>query len=137
VTDAREIGSEPRVSERGEGGFSMIEVIVAMLILTIGVLGLAGTTAYIVRQVTLGDLMTERSAAFQTIIDRLQSLPYDSVTSGNTTVGVFAISWTSANDGPQNKIVQMITVGPGLGGALVPTNDPVAVDTFTFRVLRR
>ena len=79
----------------------MIEVIVAMLVLTIGVLGLAGTTAYIVRQVTLGDLMTERSAAFQTIIDRLQSLPYDSVTNGSTNVGVFAISWTSANDGPQ------------------------------------
>jgi prepilin-type N-terminal cleavage/methylation domain-containing protein len=130
--------SEARPSPRSrEGGFSMIEVIVAMMILTVGVLGLAGTTAYIVRQVTLGDLMTERSAAFQTIIDRLQSLPYDSVTSGNTNVGVFAISWTSASDGPQNKIVQMITVGPGLGGALVPTNDPQAVDTFTFRVLRR
>jgi prepilin-type N-terminal cleavage/methylation domain-containing protein len=126
-----------RAAHRREGGFSMIEVIVAMMILTIGVLGLAGTTAYIVRQVTLGDLMTERSAAFQTIIDRLQSLPYDSVTAGSTTVGVFAISWTATNSGPQNKIVQMITVGPGLGGALVPTNDPQAIDTFTFRVLRR
>lgn len=115
----------------------MIEVIIAIVILCVGVLGLAGTTAYIVQQVTLGDLMTERSAAFQTIIDRLQSLPYDSVGNGSTTVGVFAISWTSVNDGPQNKIVQMITVGPGLGGVLVPTNDPVAVDTFTFRVLRR
>lgn len=121
----------------GEGGFSMIEVIVAMLILTIGVLGLAGTTAYIVRQVTLGDLMTERSAAFQTIIDRLQSLPYDQVTNGTDTIGVFTITWTSTNSGPQNKIVRMITVGPGLGGALVPQNDPQAVDTFTFRVLRR
>lgn len=122
---------------RCDGGFSMIEVIVAMMILTIGVLGLAGTTAYIIRQVTLGDLMTERSAAFQTIIDRLQSLPYDNVTSGADTIGVFAISWTSTNSGPQNKIVEMITVGPGLGGALVPTNDPQAIDTFTFRVLRR
>jgi prepilin-type N-terminal cleavage/methylation domain-containing protein len=136
VTDER-WPSGRRVARSREGGFSMIEVIVAMMILTVGVLGLAGTTAYIVRQVTLGDLMTERSAAFQTIIDRLQSLPYAQVTSGNTTVGVFAISWTSTNDGPQNKIVQMITVGPGLGGALVPTNDPQAVDTFRFRVLRR
>ena len=130
--------SEARQPTKGrEAGFSMIEVVVAMLILTVGVLGLAGTTAYIVRQVTLGDLMTERSAAFQTVIDRLQSLPYDQVTSGSDNVGVFAISWTSTNSGPQNKIVQMITVGPGLGGALVPTNDPQAVDTFTFRVLRR
>jgi prepilin-type N-terminal cleavage/methylation domain-containing protein len=122
---------------RADGGFSMIEVIVAMMVLTIGVLGLAGTTAYIVRQTTLGDLMTERSAAFQTVIDRLQSLPYDQVTSGSDVIGVFSITWTSTNDGPQNKVVEMITVGPGLGGALVPTNDPVAVDTFTFRILRR
>ena len=80
----RASGPEPLIAKNGRAGFSMIEVIVAMLILTVGVLGLAGTTAYIVRQVTLGDLMTERSAAFQTIIDRLQSLPYDSVTSGNS-----------------------------------------------------
>ena len=116
---------------------TMIEVIVAMMVLTIGVLGLAGTTAYIVRQITLGDLMTERSAAFQTVIDRLQSLPYDQVASGADTIGVFQIRWTATDDGPQNKIIEMITVGPGLGGALVPTNDPQAVDTFSFRVLRR
>jgi prepilin-type N-terminal cleavage/methylation domain-containing protein len=122
---------------RADGGFSMIEVIVAMMVLTIGVLGLAGTTAYIVRQITLGDLMTERSAAFQTVIDRLQSLPYDQVASGADTIGVFQIRWTATDDGPQNKIIEMITVGPGLGGALVPTNDPQAVDTFSFRVLRR
>jgi prepilin-type N-terminal cleavage/methylation domain-containing protein len=125
------------VGPTSRGGFSMVEVIVAIMVLTIGVLGLAGTTAYIVRQITLADLMTERSAAFQTIIDRLQSQPYANVTSGSDSIGVFRITWTSTNDGPQNKIVQMITVGPGLGGALVPTNDPQDTDTFTFRILRR
>lgn len=118
-------------------GFSIVEVIVAILVLAVGVLGLAGTTAYIVRQVTLGDLMTERSAAFQTVVDRLQSLPFDSVKNGSATIGVFKATWTQALDGPQNKVVTIVTVGPGLGGALVPTNDPVAVDTFVFRVLRR
>ena len=130
-------GSERPLHMTSRGGFSMVEVIIAIVILTIGVVGLAGTTAYIVRQTTLADLMTERSAAFQTIVDRLQSLPYDSVSSGSSTIGVFNATWSSVNDGPQNKIVTIITVGPGLGGALVPTNDPVAVDTFVFRVLRR
>jgi Tfp pilus assembly protein PilV len=115
----------------------MVEVIFAIVILTVGVLGLAGTTAYIIRQVTLADLMTERWAAFQTVVDRIQSLPYDSVGSGTTTIGVFTATWTATPSGTQNKVVQIITVGPGLGGALVPTNNPVAVDTFVFRVLRR
>ena len=119
------------------GGFSMVEVIMGMLLLTIGVLGLGGTTAHVVRQITLSDLMTERAAAFQTTIDRLQSLPYDSVTTGTDSVGVFAISWSSVPDGPQNKVVTIITTGPGLSGGAFPTNNPAAVDTFTFRVLRR
>lgn len=115
----------------------MIEVIIAMVILAVGVLGLAGTTAYIVRQVTLADLMTERSAAFQTIVDRIQSLPFNNVTSGSDSVGIFAVTWDAVLDGPQNKIVTIVTTGPGLGGTTVHTSDPQVVDTFTFRVLRR
>lgn len=118
-------------------GFSMIEVIIAMIILVVGVLGLAGTTAYIVRQITLSDLMTERSAAFQTIIDRIQALPFDSVTTGSDSVGVFAVSWDAVLDGPQNKVVTIVTVGPGMSGAPMPTNNPQVTDTFVFRVLRR
>ena len=118
------------------GGFTIIEVIIAMIILTVGVLGLAGTTAYFVRQTTLSDLMTERSTAFQTILDRLQSQPYDSVTSGTDTVGIYAVRWTSVNNGSQNKTVTLVTTGPGTRGA-PPRNDPAVVDTFQFRLLRR
>lgn len=115
----------------------MVEVIIAIVILAGGVLGLGGTTAYIVRQITLSDLMTERSVAFQTTVDRLQSLPYDSVGSGSDSVGIFAITWSSVADGAQNKIVTIVTVGPGLGGSTTPTNDPQVTDTFVFRILRR
>ncbi len=114
----------------------MVEVIIAMLILVVGVLGLAGTTAYIVRQVTLADLMTERSVAFQTVVDRIQAMPFNSVGSGTDQMGVFTLAWTSAFDGPQNKIVTIVTTGPGVAG-LIPTNNPQVVDTFVFRILRR
>lgn len=130
--DGRNPGEAP-----GRAGFSLVEVIVAMVILAFGVLGMAGTTAFIVRQTTLADLMTERAAAFQTVVDRLQSLPYDSVTSGSDSVGVFATSWSSVADGPQNKIVTIVTIGPGMTGGAVPTNSPQVADTFQFRVLRR
>jgi prepilin-type N-terminal cleavage/methylation domain-containing protein len=118
-------------------GFSMVEVIIAMVILAIGVLGLAGTTAYIVRNVSYGDLMTERAAAFQTVVDRVQSLPFDQVGSGSDSVGVFWVTWTSVLDGPQNKIVTIVTTGPGVGVTNFPTNQPQRVDSFEFRVLRR
>ena len=115
----------------------MVEVVIAILILAIGVIGLAGATAQIVRQVTLADLITERSVAFQTVIDRLQSMPYDSVGTGSDSVGIYAISWSSANDGAQSKIVTLVTTGPGISTGAFPTNNPQKVDSFQFRVLRR
>jgi prepilin-type N-terminal cleavage/methylation domain-containing protein len=123
-----------RVANRG--GFSLIEVIIAMIVLVIGVLGFAGSTAYQVRQVTLADLMTERSVAFQSTIDRLQSLPYTSVVPGVDTIGVFAVSWTVTPDGPQSSIVRLYTRGPGISGG-VPVLAPNVVDSFDFRILRR
>ena len=123
-------GRDPRA------GFSMVEVIIAIIILSVGVLGLAGSTAHIVRQITLSDLMTERSVAFQTIIDRIQSLPYDSVQAGSDSVGIYSLSWTVTPDGAQSSIVRIFTTGPGMSGN-PPTNNPQVVDSFDFRVLRR
>ena len=123
---------------RAEAGFTVIEIIVAMVILTFGVLGLAGTTAYVVRQIALSDLMTERTVAFQTVVDRLQSLPYDSVTSGTDSIGIYAVTWSSTDNGSQNKTVEIVTQGPGMSTATgAPFNDPAVIDTFTFRILRR
>ena len=117
-------------------GFTMIEIIVAIVILSIGLLGLAGSTGYMVRTVTLGDLLTERTFAAQTVIDRLQSLPYANVVDGTDTIGVFAVSWTAVDDGPQNKILTVVTEGPGLAPNSVGALAPAVADTFVFRVLR-
>lgn len=121
---------------RDRAGFTMVEVIIAIVILTIGLLGLAGSTGYLVRTVTLGDLLTERTFASQTIIDRLQSLPYDNVTTGTDTIGVFAVDWEAVDDGPQSKILTVVTLGPGLGPSGIGTLSPAVADTFVFRILR-
>lgn len=122
----------------GSGGFTLVEVVIALIVLTVGLLGLAGTTGHVVRQVNLADLMTERAAAFQTAIDRIQSLEYDSVTTGQDTVGIFEVEWSSVDDGSQNKVVTLVTTGPGLDpDARLTMMSREVVDTFTFRVLRR
>lgn len=127
---------EPNTGDRR--GFTIVEVVIALIVLTVGVLGLAGTTAYIVRQVTLADVMTKRAAAFQTTIDHLQALPYANVTSGSDSVGDYSVQWTAVDDGSQSRIVTIVTVGPGLttvAGAFPYLASQVA-DTFKFRVLR-
>jgi len=124
----------PTEARTSRDGFTLVEVVIAVVILAVGVLGLAGATAYQVRQVTLSDLMTERSIAFQQTVDRLQSVPFDNVTSGSDSVGIFLIRWNSTQETPQSKMVRIWTVGPGLRGNL---QNPQVIDSFDFRILRR
>ena len=121
---------------RLQSGFTVIEVVVSTVILTFGVLALAGATGQIVRQLTLADLQSERTVAFQTVVDRMQSLPYDSVVDGTLTHGVYDVSWTVVNEGGGAKLVTITTVGPGVAVGST-TGDPQRTEVFTFRVLRR
>ena len=129
-------------TERGarRGGFTIVEVIIAMVVLALGVLGLAGTTRLVVRQVTLAKLMTERSVALQGVLERLQVMNFDSVGTGSDSSGVFRMAWTSTSETSRSKLVRVITTGPGVKtatGANFPMLGTGVADTFQFRVIRR
>lgn len=119
-----------------QAGFTLVEVMVALIILTVGILGLAATTMYTIRQTTFGELSTERAAALQTVIEELRAVDYDSVRSGSDSVGNFAVSWTVTTS-TRSKGIQIVTVGPGLrssGGA--PGLGPSVADTFVYRIIQ-
>jgi Tfp pilus assembly protein PilV len=118
----------------------MVEVIAAIVILTVGVLGLAGTTAYVIRQVTLSNVVTQRAVALQSVIERVQAMPFDNVGSGSDSVGNFVVRWTSATETSASKLVTVVTTGPGLQAT--PSNPfpmlgPSVADTFVYRVINR
>lgn len=118
-------------------GFTLVEVMVAIIVLTIGVLGLAGTTMYLVRQTTLSELTTERSAALQSVIEELRATPYDEVSSGSDKVGAFEVKWT-VTQGQRTKLVSIVTVGPGLTSASgVPALGASVIDTFDYRIMEQ
>jgi len=129
---------ETLASAHRRAGFTIVEVIVAMMVLAVGVLGLAGTTAHIVRQVTLADIMTERAAALQTAVERVQATDWDAVGTGSDSVGIYGVEWSSTLVGAQLKEVTIITYGPGLETSA--DNQPIfaqqVADTFSFRVVR-
>jgi len=120
-----------------EAGFTMIEVIMAILILAAGILGLAGTTALSVRQVNMSDIATERSVALQTTVERIRAMDFDSVSTGTDSVDGYDVSWTTLPSG-STKLVQIVWVGPGLksvsGG--LPILAPEVADTFAYRIIR-
>lgn len=123
---------------RGKAGFTMVEVIIAIIVLAFGLLGMAGTTALVVRQITLADVATERAAALQTTIERLRALPFDSVTTGSDSVGIYDVEWTVTKPTGQWAVLEIITTGPGMsaGEGGFPMMSSTVADTFTHRILR-
>lgn len=121
----------PALLLAGRDGFTLVELLVAVVVLTVGLLAFAGTTVVLIRQVTLAGLATERATAVQTVVEQLRALPYDSVGSGSDSLGAFRVTWTSTTLGA-TKEVQVVTLGPGARGQAL---SPAVADTFSTRIL--
>lgn len=119
-------------------GFTMVEVIVALVILAVGILGLAGTTALVVRQVNTSKIATERGAALQSAIEEIRAYGFEDVpTTGSDSFGRYTVDWTAVSVG-RTKIVEVVMTGPGLqsySGNLSSLSGSVT-DTFTYKLIR-
>ncbi len=121
----------------GTTGFSLLEVIIAITILSIGLLGMGTTMLYSVRSVTKADLVSERAAARQAGIERLRAMPYDSLAVGQDSVGIFAVNWSPLVTTNSSILMRVITVGPGsFAGPDGLTLSAQVADTFDFLVVR-
>lgn len=116
-----------------EQGFSIIELMVALVILTVGLLSMAATTGYVATQVRAGDLRTERAAALQQVIENLKATPFSSLQSvgeaSAVTVGDFQFWWTVSPNGLTVDVEIYSKAAPG-------GRHGVAQDTFSFTIVR-
>jgi prepilin-type N-terminal cleavage/methylation domain-containing protein len=121
---------------RQQSGFSMIELIVAMVILTFGMLAMGASMGFMNTQVRVANMKTERAAAVGEIAEQLRATPYDSVV---------AVAYTSAVTINQYKVWRDITpVNNSLKTVMVYSEGPgyyhgwqgAIRDTFTISLLR-
>jgi Tfp pilus assembly protein PilV len=123
----------------GKAGLSLVEVVVAMLVLTVGILGLAAGTGWVVGSVERARIETARAAALQTAIERIKATPFDEITAGESDDGPYRLSWTEVDGDGRSRVMEVVVVGPGvvgMGGGH-PVVSTVAADTVLYRVLRR
>ncbi len=121
-------------------GLTLIELIVSMLVLAVGILGLAAGTGWVIRSVDLARLETHRTAAFQAAMEEVRATPLEELNSGAALHGHFELSWSIEEEAPGWKRMQVVVVGPGrtpgsVGAA--PGISPVVADTFEYLVGRR
>jgi prepilin-type N-terminal cleavage/methylation domain-containing protein len=116
-------------------GFTIVELLVAVVILTVGLLAFAGTTMFLIRQVTVAHLTTARTMAVQSVVETLRATPYDMVTAGSEEVGDYSVTWEATVDG-STRAVQIISVGPGTAFGRSGGLSAEAADTFNYRILQ-
>lgn len=88
-------------------GFSVVEVVVAMTIFSIVVLGLSATGAVAARDLNAGQQSTSTAAVVQHTADSLTSLGWAGLTaqSGSDTTQGHAVNWVISGDNPRSVVV--------------------------------
>lgn len=119
-------------------GGSLLEVVIALIVLSFGMLGMATTTAMAVRQTTLAEITSRRVAASQQVAERLRSIPFDSMDSGSADIGKYGVTWSVTASSFRAKRVEIVTEGPmvGYGELRTAGSSPMPPDTFSYTVVR-
>lgn len=97
-----------------ERGFSLIELVVAVLILTIGILGLAAAAGNVQKMVGWGGRYGASAAIANAQLEQLRATPCASLAaSGTATKGIYGLSWTVTTAGNLRTFTLTVTYPNG------------------------
>lgn len=94
--------ASPRTFARMKNGFTLAEVLVAVLVFAVGILGLASSGSYIAMQAGEARAITEGAILAGRVLDSLRSIPCASVASGQRTQARSIMTWTAT---PANRTI--------------------------------
>ena len=119
----------------GQAGFSLVEVMIATMILTIGLLAMAASNAYVAAHLKSSTYATQRTQAKERLVEELRATTYSTIATNNTarTVGRYSMTWSVATNGLA-KTVTLYTSGPAYRGGTRGQRTTV-VDTMSFDIL--
>lgn len=122
-----------------KNGFSLVEVMVATMVITVGLLAMAASTGYVSAQLRSTTFDTRRTAATQQVVERLRASTYTSLPTAasplSTTIGDYTLTAVADTFVMSNVAqVRVITAGPayrqGMGSVTQVT------DTIVFIIPR-
>ncbi len=125
--------------ELGREGLTPVEVMAAILVLTLGLLSLSAGSGWMIRSAHATQHEHQRIFALQAMVEEVSAVPFEKLQSGRTSWGDFDISWTLLDQEVNSALVEFVAVGPrGLSrGAGGTTPFRVPADTLQYRSARR
>lgn len=97
-------------------GFTLVELIVALLLLSIGLLGLAGSATVVTRLMGAGSQLTIAAAVAESRIEALAAEPCVSTTGGPVTTRGITESWTVSGTGQTRTVRDSLSYVVARGG---------------------
>ena len=98
-----------RTGRRPRRGFTLIEVIIAIIVMSIGVMGLASTAGYVAQQMGNGNNQTVAAALSSKVADSLSSRKCTSLVAGTQTKRGVTVSWTVTTATRTRTVDQTVT----------------------------
>lgn len=103
--------------DMNRGGFSLVEVIVALMILSVGVLAMGASTGYIMTQIRASELRMERMTAVRQAAETLRGEDWAALPTYCSTADFstdrYSVSCTVSQPASNLQRVQLVSVGPG------------------------
>ena len=84
--------------EKTQSGFTLIEVVIALAIFTVGILAVFSLHISSIRGNTVARGVTENVTAATSKVEELMAADYDDLASGSGTDGYFSINWNVADN---------------------------------------
>jgi prepilin-type N-terminal cleavage/methylation domain-containing protein len=112
-------------------GFSLVELIIAMVILSFAILAMGASTGYILTHLRASELRTERTAAVRQAAETIRGTPWadleNTCGASQYALGRFSVTCTVQRPGANLKRVQFISVGPAHRGSRLQMQVPDTV----------
>jgi prepilin-type N-terminal cleavage/methylation domain-containing protein len=105
----------PDRRRRARQGFTLIEVIVAIIVMSVGIMGLAGTAGYVATQMGGGNAQTIAAAMTTKVSDSLSARRCSALVDGSQTRRGVTVSWTVADSSRTKWVTQQVQYKPKRG----------------------
>lgn len=106
---------------RREGGFTLVEVLVAIVILSVGAFALVGTSRVASASVRRAVLELRTAQLIQEHVERLRTLPVDSVRNGSVSGPAGDALWTVVDSVTYLRVELVVRARPEGGRTLSDT----------------
>jgi prepilin-type N-terminal cleavage/methylation domain-containing protein len=90
--------------------FTLPEVLIALLVFSAGILGLAASGTFLVIQVREAQALTTAAVLTGSVLDSLRAGPCAAVAGGTRTEGLVTLRWTAAPSGPTVAVTTTVSV---------------------------